>query len=324
MAIPEKKPYERLSDYLERSLPAELEAGKSRGKATADIISKFNEEPPREMFAPFIWGYANNASSGDDDANTYIAAIQTGGGTLSGAEETAIDNFFVGLKSDGIYSKISVMYPFLGSVANSNKINAINPGTNDLTFNGTWTHSATGSYATKTSSDYADTGFNMSASFDMTTDNCASLIIADRLTSPTFGYSGIGTDANNYFFIECDGNSVGARNQGGAKAQVNLGSSTQPGVMAVNSRIGASSWYVGGILSGSAASSGFSFNSRTDIVVDVFDGNYFINQINSAGFPDGGRYMFTHIGNGLSTTEADNLLTRVNDLQTAFNRNIFA
>ena len=63
MAIPEKKPYERLSDYLERTLPAELEAGKSRGKATADIIAKFNEEPPKEMFAPFIWGAANASGS---------------------------------------------------------------------------------------------------------------------------------------------------------------------------------------------------------------------------------------------------------------------
>ena len=60
MAIPDKKPYERLSDYLERTLPGELEAGKSRGKATADIMAKFNEEPPREMFAPFIWGKGSN------------------------------------------------------------------------------------------------------------------------------------------------------------------------------------------------------------------------------------------------------------------------
>ena len=63
MAIPEKKPYERLSDYLERSLPAELESGKSRGKATADIMFEFNKEPDREMFAPFIWGATNASGS---------------------------------------------------------------------------------------------------------------------------------------------------------------------------------------------------------------------------------------------------------------------
>lgn len=66
MALPDKKPYERLSDYLERTLPAELEAGKSRGKATADIMAKFNEEPPREMFAPFVMGASNGESNAID------------------------------------------------------------------------------------------------------------------------------------------------------------------------------------------------------------------------------------------------------------------
>ena len=74
MAIPEKKPYEQLSKYLERVLPGELEAGKSRGKATADIIAKFNAPPEREMFAPFIipskFGFANNAAADGLDIPT--------------------------------------------------------------------------------------------------------------------------------------------------------------------------------------------------------------------------------------------------------------
>jgi hypothetical protein len=74
MAIPEKKPYEQLSKYLERVLPGELEAGKSRGKATADIIAKFNAPPKKEMFAPFIipskFGFANNAAADGLDIPT--------------------------------------------------------------------------------------------------------------------------------------------------------------------------------------------------------------------------------------------------------------
>jgi hypothetical protein len=64
MSIPEKKPYESLAKYLERSLPGELEAGKSRGKATADIMFKFNEKPDRKLFAPMI-GFAGG-DGGDD------------------------------------------------------------------------------------------------------------------------------------------------------------------------------------------------------------------------------------------------------------------
>ncbi len=65
MALPDKKPYESLSKYLERTLPGELEAGKSRGKATADIMFKFNEKPESKLFAPMI-GFA---SSGNPAAN---------------------------------------------------------------------------------------------------------------------------------------------------------------------------------------------------------------------------------------------------------------
>lgn len=86
MALPDKKPYERLSDYLERTLPAELEAGKSRGKATADIISKFNEEPPREMFAPSVIGVSNGESNAVDPTDIahywYATEAKDGGGTI--------------------------------------------------------------------------------------------------------------------------------------------------------------------------------------------------------------------------------------------------
>jgi hypothetical protein len=277
------------------------------------------------MFAPFIWGYANSATGsaggGDADADAYIAAINTAGGSLSGAEETAIQTFFTDLKSDGIYSKISVMYPFLGGVANSNKINAINPGTNDLTFNGTWAHSATGSYVDK-SGDYADTNFNASASLDLTSDYSFSTMVVDRITSPTYGYSGVGIGAGNYNMVGYDGDNFDSWS--GNVLQFSLGGSTQPGVMGMISRTGATAWYGAGLISGSAASSGFVKSSTQTNTVTAFDGNVWINKINSAGFQDGGRYMFSHSGNGLSTTEADNLLTRVNDLQIAFNRNIFS
>ena len=271
------------------------------------------------MFIPFGF-MAGQAAGGDADADAYILAVTTAGGSLSGAEETAIQDFYVGLKSDGIYSKLYTMYPFLGGVANSNKINAINPGTNDLTFNGTWTHSATGSYATKTSSDFADTGFNASASADTTSDYSFSIHIADRLTSPSYGYNGIGTP---YAIVGFDGNGIDAFYPN--VLQVPLGSSTVGGAFGMISRTGASSWYSAGLPTGSAASSGLTKSSvGTDTYTSPFDGNVYINQINDAGFQDGGRYLFSHIGQGLSTTEADNLLTRVNNLQIAFNRNIFS
>ena len=359
MALPIKKPYESLSKYLERTLPGELESGKSRGKATADIMFAYNKEPDREMFLPFIWGAAGNggaaivatggtitqdgdykvhtftsngtfeitagsntvnylvqggggsgaecgngfrgagaggginvnslpgtvksysvvvgagglnpagtctqgtdgsdstfdttiigcggdggtydgggiggsncdftatgragasnnanatldtlgpdglfssitgtsiqygrggdsdtatprtgvigqggnggsdasiepgdgengivitryyspASGGggsDPDADAYIFAVVTAGGTVDATIEAAVDTLFVDLKAAGLYSKMSFMHPYVGGVADSNKINAINPGTNDLTFTGAFTHNSLGTVA---------------------------------------------------------------------------------------------------------------------------------------------------------------------------------
>ena len=73
MALPIKKPYESLAKYLERTLSGEIEAGKSRGKATADIMFEYNKEPDREMFLPFIWGAAGNGGT----------AIVATGGTIT-------------------------------------------------------------------------------------------------------------------------------------------------------------------------------------------------------------------------------------------------
>jgi len=168
MAIPEKKPYERLSDYLERSLPAELEAGKSRGKATADIIAKFNEEPPREMFAPFIWGATNASGSagggaGDADADAYLAAVVSAGGTTDATIEAAVQTLFTSLKSNSLYTKLDLFYPFIGGVAASNALNAIRSNSAyDITWNGSLTFSTLGVTGTGTNGDYGNTNYNPS------------------------------------------------------------------------------------------------------------------------------------------------------------------
>ena len=137
MAIPEKKPYERLSDYLERSLPAELEAGKSRGKATADIIAKFNEEPPKEMFAPFIWGYANSttgsaASPYGPLTTAFLAATSITDATIS----TALNDMETSLSSSALTDKLLFLYPLVGGTAATTQYNFIDTSAYNVTWDG--------------------------------------------------------------------------------------------------------------------------------------------------------------------------------------------
>lgn len=79
------------------------------------------------------------SSSYDVDAQAYFTAHAAAGGTLSGTQKTEISNAFVQAKADGVFSKERVVYRMGGNVANACKINVVNPGTYDATFNGTLT-----------------------------------------------------------------------------------------------------------------------------------------------------------------------------------------
>ena len=56
----------------------------------------------------------------------------------------ATNTLFTELKSAGLYSKTIAMYPYIGGVQNSNAIEAKNPGTYNITFNGGWTFNTSG------------------------------------------------------------------------------------------------------------------------------------------------------------------------------------
>ena len=100
----------------------------------------------------------------DPDAAAYLSAVVAAGGAVSSPMSAATNNMFLALKSNGLYTKIDVMYPVLGGTAASHKFNAINPidtnGAYRLTFNGVWTHNASG--MTNSGTAYADTHYDAS------------------------------------------------------------------------------------------------------------------------------------------------------------------
>jgi hypothetical protein len=94
----------------------------------------------------------------DPDAQAYMDDIIAAGGTLSATEEGAINVLFQNLKSAGIYSDLTAMYPVVGSTEPSFAINAIGVTAYNLIFNGGFTFSSSGFTAT-TSSSYAATNY---------------------------------------------------------------------------------------------------------------------------------------------------------------------
>ena len=261
----------------------------------------------------------------DADALAYFTANTS---ITNSADKNAINTFYLGLKSDGIYTKIKAMYlPIWGSAASS-KWNLINPlDTNAafrLTFTTGWTYSSSGITPNGTSA-YAETYFNPSAtlttmsqhiSYYSRTNNTTSGILdngcQDDIT-PSIGrnifacYYSTSTltriqiqslDANVVTFAETNslGFILGSRTSSTSlKAYRN---NTLKGTNTTNSTSGlcGNSVFLGG------------FNYRNNSGTTIY---YGIRQCS-----------FASIGNGLTDTEASNFYTRVNTLMTYFGINV--
>lgn len=89
----------------------------------------------------------------DPDAQSFITAAAITATT----EVDAINTLVVGLKSDGLWTKMIALYPFVGGNASSNSYNLKNPAQYQLTFFGGWIHSSNGSIANGING-YAATG----------------------------------------------------------------------------------------------------------------------------------------------------------------------
>jgi hypothetical protein len=94
-----------------------------------------------------IYGTSINlqiATCTDPDSTAFLLAT----GITDPVISAAICNLVVGLKADGLWSKMKAIYPFVGGTATTHKFNLKNPlDTNAafrLVFSGGWIHSSTG------------------------------------------------------------------------------------------------------------------------------------------------------------------------------------
>ena len=98
------------------------------------------------LFTPFAFmAESGGYTPTDADALAYISEVETQGGTLSTTDKEAIDNLYIGLKADGLYSKIKYMYPFMGGTADSHAVEGVQPTDADYTI--TWSGGLTSSLA---------------------------------------------------------------------------------------------------------------------------------------------------------------------------------
>jgi len=267
----------------------------------------------------------------DPDATTYINAVLAAGGSLTTPQRAAIDAFYVGLKADGIYNKFYYLHLFFGGTAGSNGLNAVNVGTYDLVWQGTWAHSISGSTTIQNNANYAESGFVVSSASPSTTETDFSFgYMISNKNNPIYAYQyqGIGTDTSNYMiighdWIQADGITNFWSVLGGNNLLSSIGKS---GVWNSSSRSGSTAWYVAALFNGASISAGL---AKSALATSTFtpsaipyDMNLFrVNGLNQ--YTIGGNALLNYASTYLSPTEIDSFAQRANTLQIAFARNIF-
>ena len=95
-------------------------------------------------------------SSLDPDAQAFLTATGITDATIT----TAINDLVLDLKSNSLWTKMQIVYPFVGGTATTHKYNLKDPQDTDaafrMTFNGGWTHDANGVKGNGTNT-YGDT-----------------------------------------------------------------------------------------------------------------------------------------------------------------------
>tara|TARA_R110002167_G_scaffold364968_1_gene588364 strand:+ start:20299 stop:21237 length:939 start_codon:yes stop_codon:yes gene_type:complete len=275
----------------------------------------------------------------DADAQAFIDAV----GTLTESQEIAVDNLVKGLKANGLWSKLDVVYPIIGGTAAAHKWNLKDPRDSDDAFrlvfsssgSGSWIHDANGMENVSTATTDAaiavtyyhlsDLGaetsdFNCSISFYQNKDY--SLMSRPRAIVAMTGYNG----GDNFHF--------GVRNTGTMNFYLgqNSGSTSYSGdgrqfsTMATQSD-GNVSMYKNGVIVGTVTTPARNLNFLNDRPLafgSLMNGSapYDISDCLSS-YHSSARYAFVSVGKeDLTATEAANLNNVVEVYQDALGRGV--
>jgi hypothetical protein len=91
----------------------------------------------------------------DTDAQTFF----TTAGITDPTQQNAVNDYVVGLKADGLWTKMHYIYPYVGGTASQHSYNLKDPTKFQITWNGGITHSSTGVVGNGATG-YGNTGFN--------------------------------------------------------------------------------------------------------------------------------------------------------------------
>ena len=248
----------------------------------------------------------------DADAQAFITAAAITDPT----QQTAIDTLVKGMKTDGTWTKMKAIYPFVGGTASTHKWNLKDPRDLDaafrLVFNGGWTHSSNGATPNGTNG-YADTKLVPSSVFASNADNSG---ISIYQTNPPIGQNNGAFDGTSRFLGQLTTSVFDAR------------LNTQASIVYIPAHISDAKGLVTTTRNGTNntrcyKNGTFILEIAVDSALTPFSS--YVGARNGTGVAnlyDNTIHKFLSYHNGLTDTEAANLYTRVQAFQTSLSRNV--
>jgi hypothetical protein len=247
----------------------------------------------------------------DADAQAFVTAADI----QDQVEANAINNLVIGMKADGLWTKMKAVYPFVGGTASTNKFNLKDPRDLDaafrLVFSGGWTHSSTGALPNGTNA-FADTFLIPSTSLTTSSAHFSKYNRTNDLAGSKI--DGIFDQTNNSFFQQ--NYSVGNGIIGSIGSLASYTPTDTRGLFTAT-RTSTNAFKV--FKNSSSVATNTTTITNIPAIKFVIGGR---NETGGVTSFNSYQCAFASIGDGLTDTDATNLNSRVTTFQTALNRNI--
>ena len=247
----------------------------------------------------------------DADAQAFVNAANI----TDQVEANAINNLVIGLKADGLWTKMQAIYPFVGGTASQHTWNLRNTAQYQANWIGGVTHSNLG-VKFNGMNGYGGTGLNFSTALASSNSNSIGYYSGTNLseTMPDPISMGAYDNVANFALIAKNNTSFFARLNA---ASVSHSTITMKGFFSASRQ---SSTLTDIYLNGSQVATGNSGGVLPNFTC-------YLGNINIANAPYGSGYIlndmrFAYISDGLNDTEMTNLYNRVQTFQTTLGRQV--
>lgn len=255
----------------------------------------------------------------DADAQSFITAT----GITDATQKEAICQLVLDLKAYSLWTKIIAIYPMVGGTATTHKYNLKDPQDTDgafrLTFSGGWTHDSAGATPNGTTG-YANTHF-VPFTHQSTGNTHVSAYSSSNLanTGAVLGSRDVAPYRTGYYMIEKSAGNFNISMNNGSAGNITSANSNNTDGLYIVTRTSDTNLKVRRMNSEIASTAVIDGNDNSPYAVYLGAINDYDTNIVAYGSQN---ISFITIGEGLSTTECDNLYDAIQTFQTTLSRQI--